>query len=919
MKRRTKLGGKAFAIKSCVVATHLALAAAFAPTLASAQQAQRVEKIEVTGSSIRRVEGETALPVTVIRAEELQAAGITTIEQVLTRIPASQSLLGVSQGIGASTGGQAEANLRGLGGNKTLVLLNGRRIANHAYYEDSADLNSIPLAAIDRIEILRDGASAIYGTDAVGGVINFILKKDFTGVEISGDLMRPDKSGGREYRYSGVLGYGSLDKDRFNVMAVADYHKMHVLRSTDRDFGSTGINFARGLFLFSGTTFPANYTGFNRSGGTFTTSPNFPGCRPAVGSVNLTPDVPGNVCRFDFTREIDLIPDTEQKSFYTRGTFAVTRNTTASLEYVWAENTTINRVAATPVTGLSMPTTNRYFPGAGITPAPAASFDFDPTQPVFVNWRMLPAGKRTSVPEAEGSRLVGELNTVWNRWDLRAGAFWSESKVNEDFTDGYIRRPLVIAGINCSLPGFAGVCFNPFNDPTAAEVPAIQSTRMIGQVIAAKNEVTGLDVRGSTDLMQMGGGAMALALGAEARRQKFHFDLIEENAREAASSGLELTTDTRGDRKVHAVFGELLVPFARGWEAQFAVRHDHYSDVGNTTNPKVAIRFQPTSAILMRASANTGFRAPTLYELHQPEQFTFSAAAYDDPVLCPGGVPRAGAVEGRDCGQQVIVRLAGNTNLEPEKSRTYAIGAVWEPIRGGSVSLDFWQINLRNSVAVLGEQSIDQDPVKYADRILRCSQVSAALRAVLDRCQIPGGDPIAYFDTPNQNLGEVKTSGIDVSAQYRFPAARWGQFNLSFEGTYVTKYDYQRERGGEFVENVGRFVDAGPIFRWQHVASIGWRSGPWTATLTNRYKSGYEDQNFVDDEFLNRVTSYSLWDVSAGWSGMRGLNVMVGVKNIADKEPPFSNQGNTFQAAYDPRFADPIGRAIYARVSYRFR
>ncbi|MDH4288209.1 MAG: TonB-dependent receptor plug domain-containing protein, partial [Aquincola sp.] len=244
----------------------------------AASQAQDTQRIEITGSAIKRINAETALPVTVIQTEDLARQGVTTVEQAVQRLASNQSNFGMSAAIGGTTGSKSEADLRGLSGplgtnaNKTLVLLNGRRLANHAFDAAAVDLNAIPLAAIDRIEVLRDGASAIYGTDAIGGVINFILKRNFTGAEISAEVMRPEAgSPGSTSRGSVAAGFGSLASQGFSVVATLDFRKQTALKAEDRKFGSTGIlgttraDITNGT---SGTAFPGDVDGFEPSGPT---------------------------------------------------------------------------------------------------------------------------------------------------------------------------------------------------------------------------------------------------------------------------------------------------------------------------------------------------------------------------------------------------------------------------------------------------------------------------------------------------------------------------------------------------------------------------------------------------------------------------------------------------------------------------
>ena len=891
MVNRTRMSA---AILAAFGATVMALPAA----QAQQQSGQQLEKVEITGSLIRRVDAETALPVQIIRADELTKQGITTAEQALRTVAANQSLTGVSQGIGSTTGGQSTANMRGLGSNKTLVLLNGRRIANHAYDSGAADLNAIPLAAIDRIEVLRDGASALYGTDAIGGVINFILRRDFTGVEVSGQLDAPRANGGDTKRASLVAGFGSLDRQGFNVMASLDYRDQEVVRSLDRPYAASGI--ASGNT--SGTTFPGRVNGFHPA------IANGSDRRPAAATQAQLP-LPGNLpfrsgaaCRDDVPGAIDIIPANDQLSGVLRGALKLGQHV-ATLEYVRAESNATNRVAPTPLVGMTIPTSSPFFPaGAATTPNPG-----------IVTWRAVPAGQRTDTSDNVTQRMVGDISGALAGWDYKAGLWWSKNEVTTTFTDGYVNRGLVQAGLTSGL-------INPFGAQSAAGLQALLNAKIKAKVIDASGEASGADFRASRDMFSMAGGSAALAVGGEFRREKFAYDL-QDIARQAASSGLELAQDITGKRDVTALFGEMVFPITRTLEATLSARYDRYSDFGNTFNPKVAVRWQPTKNLLVRGSANTGFRAPTLYDIYNPTYFTFTSDAYDDPVLCPGGTAVPGADSSTVCGQQVQARRGGPVGLgkpantlEPEKSRTFSVGFVLEPSRNTTVSFDVWDIQLKNSITVLPEQAIFGDTAKYANRILRCSQLTASVRATIDVCaNFPAFDPIAFIDQPTDNLGEIKTRGLDIGFGWRSGATAYGNWAFSFDGTYVDKYDYQRERGGVFVANAGRYADSSPILRWRHVASVNWSAGGWGATLTNRFNSGYTDQ-----DPSNEVRQYSVYDMMLTYTGIRNLTIQGGIKNVLDTNPPFSNQGTTFQINYDPRLTDPIGRAYVLRASYKF-
>lgn len=905
----------------------LAVSAAFgagligiAPQIALAQQ--QLERVEITGSSLRRVDAETALPITVLRADELIKQGVTTAEQAIQRIAANQSNFGVSQAIGSTTGGKAEADIRGLSApfgnnaNKTLVLLNGRRLANHPLDAAAVDLNAIPFAAIDRIEVLRDGASAIYGTDAIGGVINFILRRDYQGAEASAEWQAPQASGGGEtFRANILAGWGSLTKEGWNVMGAVDWRKQNVLEAKDREFARTGIlgptrdDLTNGT---SGTSFPGDLNGFEPSG---------PGCNPPSSLPRFTnPDNSGafNSCRYDFTRDIDIIPENEQLTFLVRGSFALGKNHTLSGEYLHANNEATSRVAPTP-NSYFLPASSPFYP-AGQPSALIPGFEaFGPGG--IANWRAVPAGKRTSGDDTDNERLMAELTgTFAGSWDYRAALGQAKSKVTTDVSLGYLNEGIMQAG---HISG----AINPFGPQPAAGTAVINQATVVADTSVGESKVNFVDFRVTKDIFQMAGGPAAMALGAEYRKEESEFVFTDITAELINSLGLDPDADTKGDRNVTALYGEFGFPIIRGLDLTLAARWDHYSDFGNTVNPKIGVRYQPMRQLLLRGSFNTGFRAPTLYEIYAPQALTFTTDNYDDPVLCPGGTAIAGAPPGVVCGQQTLIRGAGPAgigqpvdSLDPEESKTWTIGFVFEPISNFTFGVDYWDLKVKDLISGLPEQTIfaQADPARF----FRCSEIQGA-SFIPDVClfynpaaPLVGGvnptDVIAFVDSPNENLGELRTSGFDVSARWRSMATPYGTWGVGIDGTYVRKYEYQRTRGGEFVDALGRYSDAAPVFRWQHVLTLDWNTGPWSVVAANRFKSGYTDQGGVDE-----VGNYSVFDTTLTWTS-RNLTLSGGVLNIFDKDPPRTVQSSTFQRGYDPRFTDPRGRTFLLRAGYKF-
>jgi iron complex outermembrane receptor protein len=372
-----------------------------------------------------------------------------------------------------------------------------------------------------------------------------------------------------------------------------------------------------------------------------------------------------------------------------------------------------------------------------------------------------------------------------------------------------------------------------------------------------------------------------------------------------------------------------------------AVRTDHYTDVGNTTNPKVGFRYQPLHQILFRGSYNTGFRAPTLFEENSPFLITNTANAYADPFLVQQCLTSRALQATAACGglQQNIVQQ-GSKQLSPEKSSTGTLGIVLEPMRGLTASVDYWNIVLKSRISALGESAIFGDPVKYKSQFVRCSTVAvqnptayATLLANGSCDPTTGFDLLAYIYSPNQNEGKIKTQGLDLGLNWTTPTD-FGRVTFNFEGTYTLKYDYQVVADGPYKSAVGKYnadlssaatgAVANPvIFRWQHVLSVDVGVASWDFVAAERFKSGYQDQNdptqLSDPSFADRVGSYSVWDLGAQYKGIKRLTLNFGIRNAFNKTPPFSNQGSTFQVGYDPRYTDPLDRTYLFRAQLDFK
>ena len=862
-----------------------------------------IQRVEITGSAIKRIDAETAVPVTVLKMDDLKKQGITTIEQVMSNLSMSQAQQGTSQVVGLSTGGAAFADLRGIGANKTLVLLNGRRLANNALDSSAPDLNMIPFAALERVEVLRDGASALYGSDAVGGVINFITKKDYQGGVATVGYDQPKQSGGVSKSINVAFGKGDLAADGWNIFGVIDHQEQKAIGGLERDYNT---RYAGGL---SPTTSPANYfqggaTG-NPVGGNCASAPNL-----IAGSATS--------CQMTTSSFVDYIPKTDRTTGLIKGTLRLNANHELGVEYMASESKISSQIAPTPYGGLIQNrlrpdgTLNPYYPGNGtITPNIALSPTFNDglggagAQDGFVHvkWRDLENGPRADNNVNKQQRFITSLNGNLSGWDYETAFSYNENKVSENLR-GYSNGDTITAGV------LNGV-INPYGAQDAAGAALIAGAALDGNLQNAKGTTTGVDFHASRELGDWlhAGHNAAIAVGAEGRREKFtsaaNFDYA---SKVVASTGVDPNSLNEGSRNVYAAYAELNVPVISTLDVTAAVRFDKYSDFGNTTNPKLGFRWQPAKAVLVRGSFSTGFRAPSLYEIHSANTYT-NSATYDDPVNCPGGTVATGKSPSANCRQQFQVLAGGNNNLSPEKSKNATLGIVIEPVNNLTLGADIWAVNLKNVIGTLSQDDVFADPVKYASIYHR----TAAGDLATDGSQCPNPLTCGYVDLRTQNLGGIRTNGVDLSAIYRMRTAGYGSYNFQLNSTYVHKYEYQNSEGGEWHQNVGVYSGTGPVFRWQNNFALNWNLANWGAGLAGHHKTGYVDQ---DPDF--KVASYTTFDSYLSYTMKKGIGITAGLRNMFNRQPPISYQTQTFQAGYDPRYADATGRTVYVRASYSF-
>jgi iron complex outermembrane receptor protein len=932
---RTSFRVTVFSASAAIAAT-LLLSASVVP-IARAQQ--NVERVEITGSSIRRTEAETAVPVQVITREEVERTGSTNVEQFLQGLGVAlqgNSNSVAATGSGATTGGVSSISLRGLGSQRTLVLIDGKRVAGGGTITDSTsvDISMIPISAIERVEVLRDGASAIYGSDAIGGVVNFILRKDYVGAEGSVFGAVTQHGGGEGAGINALIGWGDMGKQGFNANLIADFRHEEAIFGSQRGFASSGIFPEHLNDTSSGNTFPANFVGAPPStlGTRNPTFPTCPGPYSTVSPLFTPPGTPaGRGCRFDPAPLVSLIPTTDTGSLfgnlrmrltpavegYAQGSYVhkevntVIQPVPLSDQFALPPNHPLFNVA--PYNGTStflLTPSSPYYPAAFLASQGAGTPD------LLVRYRSAVTGNRDLTDFSNQYRLLlGGRGTVAQTWDYDASFLHVETNLSEKVNAGY---PILTK----ILPILNSGAINPFgpSNLTPGADASLETTQFRGEAWRSKTAIDGLQAKVAHDFMRMAGGPLAVAIGVEKRKESFKVEVAPEiETGDVSGYGGNFLPVTK-HRMVGAAFGEVNVPLLKTLELTAAARYDDYSDVGNKVSPILRARFQPVREIMLRGTIGKGFRAPSLTELYQPQTTGVTTPGLSDPARCPT------TGSSIDCVTQFPITLGGNPNLKPEESLNRTIGIVLEPTPNISFGVDLWSVDLKNTVVFgVTPAAILADPARFGFLITR-----AAPDATCPGC--PGR--IVDIFQGNLNLGETKVRGVDVDARWRFPSTSIGAFTLTFNGTYIDKYEFQNVDGTWQSINgmVNPIVNGagGVIPRWRHFLTIGWRRNAWDVSLMQQYQRGYadlpgtfEDPTDPTATLNHHVGDYTLYHLYTSYTGLysKNLKLTFAIRNLFDTAPPYTNAGgqNYFQSGYDPGYADPRLRSFILTATYKFK
>jgi iron complex outermembrane receptor protein len=892
---------------------------------------QPMQRVEITGSSIKRIAAESSLPVQSFSQKDIKKSGVTTVTDFIQQLPAMQGFSVAADSVGGGGGGVTTASIHDIGAAYTLVLLNGRRIAP-ANSGTTIDLNSIPLSAIERVEVLTDGASALYGADAIAGVVNFILKKGAAPWEINAKYSAPEKAGGKSNSISLSKGFGDFEEDGYSVFVSLSHDEQKQLKASQRDFARTGmINFTdpktgKALQFLNGSSraIPANasikYSGADGKAGTVNLNP-YALVNGKCASANVDAFGDGQ-CYYDYTSTIEINPESSRDSLFSSGSLKLGNSGfKAFFDAAYTEAKITARIAPYPADfslSTSSPLFSKYLQPY-LTPEQLAG-----VSSVAVKYRLYEMGDRGYEYGTKATHLVAGLDGAAYGWDINGALTWSRNQQEQKYLSGF---PLADKFQNLLDSGN----FDPFAYQQGAMPQSMRdqltATGFTGLYNTQTVVMKGADVHASRPLLELPGGTAMISIGADYRVTSFTTEQ-EDVAEKALILFDSAVYDNHYQRANSGAFAELLLPINKQWEATVSGRFDNIGavkdkllgkDVGDSASAgtyKISTKYSAAKNLMLRAATGTGFRAASMQEIAGPlEEFGVTGGTYN----CPLGHPLAKYCEsGRG---QFEAFQGGNPDLKPEKSRQWSIGAVWEPTNTTSVAIDLWNVEIRDQVTSVSEGLIFADPVKYAN-LFTTKHIASTGRDVLAIKLLP------------INIGKVENRGIDYDFTQKTKLFD-GRLTNRLAGTYLLRSRYTTPgTDDQWETSLNRYGSNDKVsFRNIIKASTSWENTQWTHTLSANYRNGYTDKHQNADDcavttadaaqecydITLQVPSYTTFDLQSAYRPLKNVEITAGVNNLFDRDPPFSlrNTGS-HQVGYNPSYSSALGRTFYLSGSYKF-
>jgi iron complex outermembrane receptor protein len=833
---------------------------------------EKVQKVEVIGSNIKRTSVEGPSPIQSLKAEDIMRSGATNLTELLQTLPSITS--GGQEDITSGNGfaaGTATASMRGMGSSSTLILINGRRMAASPAVDPNSgqstlfNINSIPLSMVERVDVLLDAASAVYGSDAMAGVINFILKKEYKGLAISGRAAFADQG---DFASQGVNlygGFGDYEDNGYNIMYSIDLKN----RPSTPYTRTKGINMhqVENTYLFNTTTKqPVKITDLDS---TFTFTPNYwpetkVGSNSYTTATALEPKLcpqdqittslmlnGSRACGVDLSQWQQFVSQQKSANAFLSASFKINDNLSASIQL------SSDRIETTYGQGFATlgNTTSVWFDPTG----KLRSFRYTmaanhPDNPLFQansnnQLRVLTTARLADVPTSNNvinssNRLVAEISGTNFGWDWNSGILLNNVKRNQTVL-GRINGVTALAALDKYR--FGGV-----NSPELLQQISQAATQN------GSSDVYIVDLKGSRELGNISGRAIGVAAGVEFKQEKF---LVSADQNTAAGNFVRVGgSRANGSRNVGSFFTEVNVPLLKSLEVGAAVRYDHFSDYGSNTTPQLKMQWKALDTLSFRGSYAQGFRAPTLGQVSESSVSSIqSISGYVDAVRCPliNGVPAripgaTGYLSTNECNnattssREISAFIVANPNLKPETSNNKGFGIVFAPNNKFSSTIDFYEIHRKNEVDRLSSMDVlrkfyENGDTSYANAFFRSDDEAQQLKDAKGNI-IPGAGAIAGVKRRYDNFGSTRVRGADINMLYRLNMGEMGRLDTKADLGYIHSYIFQRAANGPYTN----LTDNGDNPKFKGSLTLTWINGSLTT---------FGKVNYVSDYALERTES----------------------------------------------------------------
>lgn len=896
-----------------------------------------IQRVEITGSSIKRIAAEASLPVQTFNQKDIQRTGVSSVTDFIQQLPVMQGFSVAADSVGGGGGGITTASIHDVGSAYTLVLLNGRRIAP-ATSGTTIDVNSIPLAAVERIEVLTDGASALYGADAIAGVVNFILKKGAAPLTVEAKVTKPQHPGAGGKSFSISKGFGDLETDGYSLYLSASRQNEDRLKAAQRDFAKTGIiNFpdpknGQNLQFFNGSSrsIPPNI------------SVRYKNTAGANKTVNVNPylqinkkcapahvDLGDGRCYFDYTTTVEIAPEIKRDGIYANGELKLGETGFKLFGNVAYNDAHVYATIAPYPAEFSLARTSPLF-GKYVQPYLTAE-QLNGFTGATVAYRLSDLGGRAYDYQSRTTHVVAGIEGAAFGWDINSALTWSKNNSPQNYVSGFPLADKFDAAM-------AAGTIDPFpyavGEMPAQMVEALKATQYTGNYNTTDILMKGIDVRASRSVFDLPAGAAQLGLGADYRTNSY-----EQRANKAVANAEILFDDPQAEfdfsRKSAGAFAELLVPVIKDLDVTASVRYDKVTKITDSltnvkvgkdqsaTTYKISARWQPTKTWLLRGAYGTGFKVASMLQIGQPQtDFGVTGGSYNCPLNAANGLANHPLAQYCPDGKgQLEAFNGGNPDLGPEKSKQWTMGTVFEPNNWFSAKFDLWHVGIDNAVTSVSEGLIATNPNKYIS--LYTTKYKAST----------GQKTLAIIFAPI-NIGSQENRGLDYDFLLKNNVAG-AKLTTRLAGTWLIKSRYTTPgTNDQWETSLGQFGSNDAVsFRHVLRASSTAEIGKWTHTLAANFRSGYKDKHYTADDcsvsvgdalgdcadVQLMVPEHYTFDWQTQYRLMKNLTLTGGITNLADKNPPLSlrNTGS-HQLGYDPRYASPIGRTFYLSAQYQY-